>query len=214
MAKIVKIEERLKRNKRFVPLEESISKTVKGVNGVNGRDGVDGLAGRDGLNGINGRDGLNGRDGVDGRGLSWKGNWLPTVEYEPNDVVNYLGSTFIAIAPSKGKQPRANSPEWSLMAAAGSPGNQGIQGEKGEDGVGKLSFETVSKNLDAADAVIAYDAEDNPTSITYSDGVVKTFTYTGEDLTTITLSGATPEGIDLIKTLSYTGENLTEVTYS
>jgi hypothetical protein len=34
------------------------------------------------------------------------------------------------------------------------------------------------------------------------------------DLGTITLSGATPGGIDLVKTLLYTDGNLTSVSYS
>lgn len=121
MPKVVRIEDRLKRNKRIVPLEDTI-KGPKGQDGFNGRDGKNG---RDGVNGRDGLNGLNGRDGKDGLGLSWKGNWLANVDYVPNDVVNYLGSTFIAVAQSRGKQPRANAPEWGLMAAAGASGPPG-----------------------------------------------------------------------------------------
>ncbi len=118
MAKIVRIEDRLKRGKKIVAVEDLI-RGPRGNDGVNGRDGLNGFNGKDGLNG------LNGRDGRDGQGLSWAGNWLASVDYKVNDVVNYLGSTFIAIAPSRGKAPRANSPEWGLMAAAGASGPPG-----------------------------------------------------------------------------------------
>lgn len=118
MAKIVRIEERLSRGKKIVPVEDLVRgpRGNDGANGVNGVNGKDGRDGRDGLNGINGRD---------GQGLSWKGNWLASVDYQPFDMVNYLGSTFIALVASRGKQPRANSPEWGLMASAGASGPPG-----------------------------------------------------------------------------------------
>lgn len=75
------------------------------------------------------------------------------------------------------------------------------------------TFETVSKNLDASNAVLNYTG-DNLTSIEYASGISKTLNYTGENLTSVVLSGATPDGISLTKTLAYTGANLTEVTYS
>lgn len=78
------------------------------------------------------------------------------------------------------------------------------------------TFETVSKNLRAWAAEFAYSVGILQT-ITYTDSlgtVVKTFGYTGDQLTTLTLSGDTPSGIDLIKTLTYTGDELTSVAYS
>jgi hypothetical protein len=75
------------------------------------------------------------------------------------------------------------------------------------------SFETVSKNLDAANATLNYTG-DKLTSIVYANGITKTLNYTGDNLTSVVLSGNTPGGIDLTKTLSYTGDNLTGVTYS
>jgi Major tropism determinant N-terminal domain len=75
------------------------------------------------------------------------------------------------------------------------------------------SFETVSSNLDASDATLAYSGG-NLTSITYANGIVKTLSYSGGNLTSVVLSGATPGGIDLTKTLTYTGSDLTGVSYS
>jgi len=75
------------------------------------------------------------------------------------------------------------------------------------------SFETVSANLPASNAVLNYTSGDI-TSIVYSNGITKTFNYTGADITSIVLSGSTPSGISLTKTLSYTGGDVTGITYS
>lgn len=76
------------------------------------------------------------------------------------------------------------------------------------------SFETVSANLDASDATLNYDVDGNITSIDYSNGITKTFNYTGEDITSIVLSGSTPSGISLTKTLTYTSGDVTDIAYS
>jgi hypothetical protein len=79
------------------------------------------------------------------------------------------------------------------------------------------TFETVSKNLNAYASVLAYSGG-NLSSITYAMGggltIVKTFTYTGTNLTSIVLSGYTPGGISLTKTLTYSAGNLVGITYS
>ncbi len=76
------------------------------------------------------------------------------------------------------------------------------------------SFETVSANLSAYDNVLNYDGSGNITSIIYSNGVTKTFNYTGADITSIVLSGATPGGIELTKTLTYSSGSVVGITYS
>lgn len=76
------------------------------------------------------------------------------------------------------------------------------------------TFETVSANLSAYDATLNYNGSGDITSIVYSNGVTKTFNYTGADITSIVLSGSTPDGIELTKTLSYTDGNVTGITYS
>ena len=81
-------------------------------------------------------------------------------------------------------------------------------------GGGGSSFETVSKNLSAVGALLAYNGAGDLASITYANGVVKTLNYTGGKLTSIVLSGSIPPGIDTIKTLTYTGDDLTDITYS
>jgi hypothetical protein len=80
-------------------------------------------------------------------------------------------------------------------------------------GTGSETFETVSQNLRAEGATLTYSGGDL-VQIDYADGIVKTFTYGVDGLLTITLSGATPGGIDLVKTLSYTAGELTGIAYS
>lgn len=76
------------------------------------------------------------------------------------------------------------------------------------------SFETVSSNLSAYSNTLNYNGSGDITSIVYSNGVTKTFNYTGADITSIVLSGSTPSGISLTKTLSYTSGDVTGITYS
>jgi hypothetical protein len=75
------------------------------------------------------------------------------------------------------------------------------------------SFETVAANLDASGAAFSYSSGDL-SQITYANGVVKSFAYGPDGLSTVTLSGALPSGINLIKSLSYTSGDLTAISYS
>lgn len=91
---------------------------------------------------------------------------------------------------------------------------------RGADGVvrqtvigGKESFETVAQNLDAADSVPTY-TDGNLTKVVYSNGITKTMAYVNDEVVTITLSGATPSGIDLVKTISYVDGEWAGSTYS
>ena len=76
------------------------------------------------------------------------------------------------------------------------------------------SFETVSKNLPSSDAVYSYSINGDLQTITYSSGVIKTFNYTLDLLTSVVLSGTTPSGIELTKSLTYSANDLVAVTYS
>lgn len=82
---------------------------------------------------------------------------------------------------------------------------------------GGYTYEYVSKNLNSHDYVLSY-ISNRVSTIIYDLGgglsITKTLSYTGNKLTTVTLSGDTPLGIALTKTLAYTGANLTGVTYS
>lgn len=86
----------------------------------------------------------------------------------------------------------------------------------GGGGAAAEAFETVAKNLLSYPYALNFSGSVLNT-IVYTVGagsITKTFNYTNGKLTSIVLSGDTPEGIYLTKTLTYTGENLTSVTYS
>ena len=53
-------------------------------------------------------------------GLVWRGPWDATATYQPNDVVQFGGSSFVAITESTGTAPPAA--QWNLLAAAGQSG--------------------------------------------------------------------------------------------
>jgi hypothetical protein len=79
------------------------------------------------------------------------------------------------------------------------------------------TFEMVSSNLKSYPHAISY-AGSKVSSVTYdlpgALQIVKTLGYTGEFLTSIVLSGDTPDGIDLTKTLTYDNGVLISVNYS
>lgn len=86
-----------------------------------------------------------------------------------------------------------------------------------EEGFIKVSYETVSKNLKDYDYDISYTGGGDIDEINYntpSGTITKTFNYTGSDLTSIVLSGATPTGIKLTKSFTYSGGDLVAVIYS
>jgi hypothetical protein len=83
----------------------------------------------------------------------------------------------------------------------------------GGGGSSQETFETVSKNQKSVDYELVY-TDGDLTSIVYANGITKTLGYADGELVTITLSGATPAGIDLVKTLTYTDGELTSVAYS
>jgi len=83
----------------------------------------------------------------------------------------------------------------------------------GGGGSSQETFETVSKNQKSVDYELVY-TDGDLTSIVYANGITKTLGYVDGELVTITLSGSTPSGIDLVKTLTYTDGELTSVAYS
>jgi hypothetical protein len=133
MPKFLTAEEYL-RKKGLVSGREVLARRVKFTDADtilserNGKDGADGRDGRDGRDGKDGRDGLAGRDGA---GLNWRGNWSEKESYSKNDVVNYLGSSYVATADNSKDYPNRVNNNWDLMAASGAAGARGPQGEAG-----------------------------------------------------------------------------------
>jgi hypothetical protein len=77
----------------------------------------------------------------------------------------------------------------------------GVQWEKGEKWDYLITFETVSRNLLSWDSIYStFDVDWRITSITWSNGIVKTYVYNPSSIV-ITLSWDIPEGIDNTKTI-------------
>jgi hypothetical protein len=189
---------------------ESIAK-VPGPRGSDGKDGKQGLQGPKGLDGKNGRDGVDGQDGQDGE----DGKSIVDVYFaaDGNLVCVLSDGTEIdagiplgAFGSGKGDTLISNWAGYSTAEIA----------EELKDVFIKKTFETVNKNLEALDAILTYDSNDDLITVEYSNGVVKTLSYNSDgDLVTVVLSSATPLDIMLTKTLGYDASgNLVSVTYT
>lgn len=74
-----------------------------------------------GQDGTNGLDGIDGIDGTDGISFTPKGAYNALTEYIANDVVSYLGSTWIALQTTTGNTPEEGA-YWTLNASKGTDG--------------------------------------------------------------------------------------------
>lgn len=86
------------------------------------------MHGRNGKDGSVGPQGPAGPSGKDGSGFTWVGDWKESRPYMANDVVNYMGSSYVALAPSQGDYPNRVNNSWDLMASAGAGGANGADG--------------------------------------------------------------------------------------
>ena len=105
----------------------------QGVVGSQGQQGIQGIqgAGAQGAQGvgIQGSIGLQGIQGNNGQPLIFRGSWNSTENYSINDVVEYQGSSWVAILLNQGNYPPSTNPTyWNLIASKGSDGSQGAQG--------------------------------------------------------------------------------------
>jgi hypothetical protein len=66
-------------------------------------------------------------------GLAFKGPWDPALAYVENDVVSYLGSSWIAKRDNLNLLP-AEGPDWTLLVGVGDTGPQGPKGDPGPTG--------------------------------------------------------------------------------
>jgi len=66
--------------------------------------------------------------------FSWMGTWQNGVAYSANDLVEYQGSTYLAVQDTAGTQNPSDAAFWSLFAAAGADGTPGQQGPAGDTG--------------------------------------------------------------------------------
>lgn len=63
--------------------------------------------------------------------LAWKGAWSGATAYNVDEVVEYNGSSYIAIQAGTNKQPDTQTAYWSLMASKGDTGAAGTNGTNG-----------------------------------------------------------------------------------
>jgi hypothetical protein len=109
-----------------------------GLTGATGPVGATGATGAAGANGTNGTNGANGATGPTGaQGSPGVGNfrnaWDVGTDYNPDDIVTYLGQTWWAVQASTGVEP-VQGAYWSLLAAKGDTGDQGPIGLTGDTG--------------------------------------------------------------------------------
>jgi hypothetical protein len=105
----------------------------KGDSGSQGEVGPEGPVGMPGMEGPKGDKG----DSVP----TFVGEWNNAESYDNHEVVSYQGSSYIAVTnPTAGSQPYFGSPDWQLIAQAGSPGSDGSTGEPGPEGPAGAGF--------------------------------------------------------------------------
>lgn len=86
----------------------------------------------DALDNVTGATGPPGADGSPG--MVWRGVWDSLTAYDAPDVVEYAGSSWIALGPSTGSQPDVTPADWDLVA------QKGADGADGQDGVGDEQY--------------------------------------------------------------------------
>lgn len=132
------------------------------------------------------------------------------------------GAGFDLIQTDSGTPPASDSSN-STLTFTSTDGSVIVEGDASTDTIDFRSnatsqnyFEEVSKNIRSWNYALNY-TSGALSSIVYTnatDTITKTFNYTGDNLTSIVLSGDTPSGIDLTKTLTYTSGNLSGVAYT
>lgn len=170
----------------------------RGLQGENGKDGKDGLDGKDGVVGPKGD---RGEQGPAGKSLSQEDIERISKGLNKTKKENFLfaNSGVNEIIAGDGVTIDNSNPQHPIISSSGSS---------------QSSFETVSSNQSAYDYEINYNGSGDVSSIVYSNGVTKTLNYTSGDVTSIVLSGSTPNGIELTKTLSYTSGDITSINYT
>lgn len=113
------------------------------VEGPTGPTGPQGIQGIQGIQGETGAQGPSGPQGAKGdKGMIWRGDWNSTTQYQTDDVVYYLGSSYITTAPVIGTAP--SSLPWQLVALKGDQGIQGPAGPPGTGGGGATLLNVIS----------------------------------------------------------------------
>lgn len=85
--------------------------------------GAPGARGAQGSTGAEGPSGPAGPQGPQGSpGLLWRGLFSAAAAYQPGDVVEFGGSSYVATQATSGTTPEAGASDWALLAAQGQTG--------------------------------------------------------------------------------------------
>jgi hypothetical protein len=73
-------------------------------------------------------------------GVTWKGQWATSVQYNLNDIVYDGGSEWIATAPNTASAPSSLNTNWGLFLPPGPAGPTGLTGPQGAQGPTGLTW--------------------------------------------------------------------------
>jgi hypothetical protein len=110
---------------------------LPGAIGLTGPTGSQGVAGVKGATGATGAVGLTGPAGLSVGSLPYQGTYSSAANYASNDVVSYLGSSYISLVDSNhGNTPSSSPAQWGVLAlgAVGPTGPVGATGAAGQQG--------------------------------------------------------------------------------
>ncbi len=109
-----------------------------GAPGATGATGFEGPTGSAGPAGATGPAGPVGPAGA--QGLTFQGGWSQNASYAHGDAVSYQGASYVSTTGgNQGNLPAANSPVWTLLAAAGQDGAAGAMGTQGATGAAGMN---------------------------------------------------------------------------
>jgi len=87
--------------------------------------------------------------------LNWNGPWATEIGYVKSDAVSYEGSSYVAIAHSKGQPPPLEG-KWVLLAQRGANGTDGTNGTNGSSVRARGEYQS-SESYSAGDIVLLKD---------------------------------------------------------
>ncbi len=121
---------------------------------------VDGPIGEAGTAGTGTVTGEPGEPGPAGSGWTWRGAWNSSTTYVENDVVSYLGGSYVCLVDNTNDPPP--SANWGVIAE---PGEDGEDGEDASDGASPYEFDITKAPYSAVGDGYDVTPTDNTTAI-------------------------------------------------
>ena len=191
----------------YVDITPELKEQLKGEAGERGEKGEDGDKGEDGKRGPRGEKGEKGDRGEKGDS--------PIIEELEIDYKQIKNRPNITELINEAK----NSSKTTSLSELDDVDLDGLTKIDGKYILADSAqtFETVMRNIKSYPSVLSYSVDNNVDTITYTlpnGAIIETIGYNGTNVSSITLSGSTPQNISLVKTFNYTGAYITSVTYS